>query len=1722
MKKTTASAPLFIKTPLFVKSFYFLLFLFYSISSTAQDKILVDNYWVERFTKEDGLPDNDIQCFIQDKDGFIWIATAYNLVRYDGYTFKNYSYRDSFPNKYNSFYPMMIEGANDKIWVTAGRLGIVSFDKKTEKFRFFGKNEKNNPFTSEHITDLLLDKQNNIWIATVDGLNRMEIVSDDSIKVEQFFSRALPVEIYNEVDTLILQAKEKWSITEVENNQELFKDFIIEKPQFLAIKVLGEARHDKLTDAFWVNDKKIGISDFGWIENEKGEIIWKPKIEKSRNAGGSIRNKATVDVIYLQAGKYKLKYKSDNDHAFESWDGEAPTQVNDWGIQIAIIPHDKAQRLEKQFQIFLSKKFISHNVIYDLEIDDAGNIMVAHFTGVDKIRPTLQSNDSIQYIIEDVGKNLGDRVLELAKFPDGDFLAMKSDDEFKHVVFSNKKFKFFKIDSKSDSLTYLFETDSLRGSTPNKNINIDKKGKIWFGSTGDGFHLLDTIKGQLVKKAIDFPKFPNYYPTNSSFSDFQNNLWVATLDHFLYKLSELSEGMKYFPLVEESEKEKKVFAVHQLNNGNFWIKIDELFYLFNPKTLEKKEFIPPWISKNLKLTKNEKFKSSSFLNDKEEIWICGLEQIVKYDLNSNKFQVMFETDSILHLPIPRTFDINPYQFTLSYDVIKDKTESTVFDGEKFITVSLDSTQLMKRPVSNGEQKIINQGMFNGNDLWFSPVFNGIHHYTFQDNKLVFQEKYFESDKSEVLSFLVQNDTTLWTGLLSDAFYKINTKTDKIKKFSSEEGLPSNTVYRILEDKNNYLWLFTDRGLFRFNTKTETFFFPNELNEFLKEKEYENDGPFSKLWAGKTYGLADSGEIYFVGKHGFFMFHPDSIRIDTITPEVKIIDIQIPNLKNKINVVEDLTLGYMQNDLSFSISGLDYRNPKETEYAYRLVGLNDKWVDLRKERTIRFHNLDSGDYELLAKASNASGVWSEAQSIINFTILPPWYLTWWAKLLYAFAAVGVLAYFIQSQRKKVQQKEAQLQKELVINQRLRQTDLLKDEFLANTSHELRTPLNGIIGIAESMHDGATGTMPEKAKFNLNLISSSGRRLSNLINDILDFSKLRNKDLALKKAPVDVHSIAEVVMELSKTLVKKKGIQLSNEVPRELELAEADENRLQQILHNLLGNAIKFTDEGEVKIKAERQNGHIKIAVSDTGIGIEENQLEDIFAAFEQGDGTVAREYGGTGLGLSVTKQLIELHGGKIQVESKIGEGSTFSFTLPRSQVSRAEYQPTPLETRIGVVDFQAHDSITSLIPTTETIIPPLNGKHHKILVVDDEPINLQVLENHLSLHNFQVTQAISGAQALEILEKDPHYDMVILDIMMPKMSGYEVCRELRKIFLPSQLPVVMLTAKNRVTDLVEGFTSGANDYLTKPFSKDELLTRIKTHLNLANINKAYGRFVPRDFLQILGKESIIDARLGDQTEVEMTIMFSDIRSYTTLSEQMTPEENFKFINAFLHRVGPVIQEHHGFVNQFLGDGLMALFTHHADNALDAAIQIQHAIQKYNTARVQKGRDLIQAGIGIHIGKLMLGIIGDKDRNDTGVLSDAVNTASRLEGLTKMFGVNILLSEQTLNKMKNASLYNFRFLGKVQVKGKANIINVYECLDGYSPTMLLLKKETIGDFNDGLTAYFEKDFSSAAVLFKRVIDADPTDKATQLYLDRVAYNVIKGIEADWDGVERMQGK
>ena len=295
-----------------------------------------------------------------------------------------------------------------------------------------------------------------------------------------------------------------------------------------------------------------------------------------------------------------------------------------------------------------------------------------------------------------------------------------------------------------------------------------------------------------------------------------------------------------------------------------------------------------------------------------------------------------------------------------------------------------------------------------------------------------------------------------------------------------------------------------------------------------------------------------------------------------------------------------------------------------------------------------------------------------------------------------------------------------------------------------------------------------------------------------------------------------------------------------------------------------------------------------------------------------------------------------------------------------------------------------------------------------------------------------------------------------------------------------------------------------------------------------INAATDRFVPYEFLKTLGRESILEVNLGDQVEKHVTVFFSDIRDYTSLSEKLTPQQNFLFLNNYLGRVGPIIKTNRGFVNQYYGDGIMALFMD-ADSGINsprdsvlAALEMHKELQHYNQERIEKQREPIRIGIGIHTGPLMLGVIGDEKRMDVGVVSDAVNTAARMEGLTKYYGSTTIVSGSTFDGIVNTDGMHYRFLGQVQVKGRTKPIKIYDFFDGDREAVALKKEQSLLLFQQGLAAYFEKDFKAAEQAFIEILQLFPEDKASKFYLDRSKAYLTSGVPEDWTGVEIISRK
>jgi two-component system sensor histidine kinase ChiS len=429
----------------------------------------------------------------------------------------------------------------------------------------------------------------------------------------------------------------------------------------------------------------------------------------------------------------------------------------------------------------------------------------------------------------------------------------------------------------------------------------------------------------------------------------------------------------------------------------------------------------------------------------------------------------------------------------------------------------------------------------------------------------------------------------------------------------------------------------------------------------------------------------------------------------------------------------------------------------------------------------------------------------------------------------FADIGFLtvvvcmasAMAIKIQRVYVEKEHAQA----ILVETMRNADKLKDDFLANTSHELRTPLFGIIGLSESLLNEPA--LSARAQENIGLILASSNRLARLVDDILDMSKLKNRDIILAKRPVSLYQAVDIVFKIIQPMVGKKEIVLQNLVPRNLTPVWADENRLQQILHNLIGNAIKFTKRGYVRVDAKAQGRSAFISVIDSGIGIETTKLETIFNAFEQAEASIERQYGGTGLGLTITKRLVELHGGLMSVTSEPGHGAMFSFSLPLADADlTADSANEPLP---GALREHSELSINEAAGLLKRDYLPTDGL--QVLIADDEPVNIRLLTQVLEEIGIQPRTASDGESALELMQSQEKWDLILLDVMMPGMNGFRVCERIRERWSATELPVIFLTARGSSTDLVKGFSLGANDYLPKPVAREEIIARIQTQLSL---------------------------------------------------------------------------------------------------------------------------------------------------------------------------------------------------------------------------------------------------------------------------------------------------
>ncbi|AOW77722.1 hypothetical protein A3Q34_13205 [Colwellia sp. PAMC 20917] len=1139
---------------------------------------------------------------------------------------------------------------------------------------------------------------------------------------------------------------------------------------------------------------------------------------------------------------------------------------------------------------------LSNNMVQTLTADKFGSVWVGTKNGLNKFNGesfTLFSHQSEE------NNALRNNILAILEDSNNDlWLGTQGGLSFFDV--KAKTLNAVKVDLKEQSITSLLEYDD---------------NTLWLG-TENGLYLYHKKNGLLSDHKTLINQLASSHITSFLLRN-NNDLWITTRNKGIYRYNLISKSIEHL----QSDKKKPdslidndIRAIINDNANNLWIgtyingidKYDVSREQFNHKVQDvtKKNhlqgsaffhFLEHSTDKLLISTYqsglNEYDKTTGqyhqYLHDPTNNNSIGA-NAVTWLINDEKQGVWVGTvGGGLNL-----FDVKTKVFTrfihnpddpnsISHNNILpifQENEHTLWIGtwggglNKFDTRTKKFTRFMHDPNNINSLSGNNIWAIHKDDkgfLWLGTMFSGLNKFDPKTNTFTHFKHDPKNDNTLSDQFVdaihQTSDGILWLGT-SNGLNKFDPLTENFTHYKEKHGLASTAIYGILEDEQGHLWLSTTNGLSRFNPETENF------------KNYDvTDGLQSKEFATLSYYKSKSGEFFFGGVNGYNHFYPQDIKDDTRLPNIVLTNFLVHNETVKVGLYEEsgnkndqpfmldavineltqLTLTHLEKLITFEFSALHFSEPMSNKYAYTLEGFDEKWVYTdAKNRRATYTNLPAGDYVFRVKASNGDGYWNEQGKSLNVTVLPAPWLSWWAFSLYFIIVVGLLVAFNY-------RLNYQRLKEQAINIHLTRVDKLKDEFLANTSHELRTPLNGIIGLAESLIDGVAGQLPEKANHDLSMVVASGRRLSNLVNDILDFSKLKNHGLQIYTSAIDINSMVDVVFTLSRATLKTKNIKLINNIAKDFPAVKADEDRLQQILFNLVGNAIKFTPSGTVTISAQLVgNSHtdeqqfVCIDISDTGIGIATENLATIFKSFEQVTGNETRSANGTGLGLAVSKQLVELHGGTITVSSTQNKGSIFSFTLPIYDISDSELSELIAvgdanheQTKQQLSRLQALDDTIDYFPV-ETLSSKENttnkeNNDFRVLIVDDDPINRQVLNNYLLPLNYQLFQAHGGQQALALIEQasegllagERPFDLILLDIMMPKVSGYEVCRKLREKYSVNELPVIFLTAKNQVVDLVESFSAGGNDYLTKPISKYELLSRVETHLTLLDINRS---------------------------------------------------------------------------------------------------------------------------------------------------------------------------------------------------------------------------------------------------------------------------------------------
>lgn len=734
-------------------------------------------------------------------------------------------------------------------------------------------------------------------------------------------------------------------------------------------------------------------------------------------------------------------------------------------------------------------------------------------------------------------------------------------------------------------------------------------------------------------------------------------------------------------------------------------------------------------------------------------------------------------------------------------------------------------------------------------LWIGTQ-NGLHLYDIKAKRIikVYQKKdnaKFYISKSNISSLLLDTKNRLWVGTEEGGLNYFDELNQRFYTINKDQGLNDNVVRAIVEDTQHKLWISTDFGLSEINFKGFKLPFKKEN---LRITSYTTDnGLISNQFSNQAGIRLNSGEMIFGGINGLTLFHPDRITKNTTPPPVVITELSVNNSSLKKNAggfqlfgqvpeSQDLELDYKQSTVGIKFAALNFINPFSNTYAYKLEGpgLEDNWQLTGNQRVVNFTNLQPGRYVFSVKAANNDGVWSRTIKSLKIHIHPPFWLTWWAYLIYLLL-IGSISYTILNFIRNKQRLKRDLYLEHAHNEKLEELYTMKLNFFTNISHEIRTPLTLILGPLEKLiHEHAEGDFSKA----LRRIKDNADRLMKLVTELLDFRKAEEGHLKIYCSNQDMLSFCKQIYKSFESLAISKHIDYVFSAPQVPVLIYFDENQFEKVIFNLLSNAFKFTNDGgkiALAIAYRRDDEHwLEITVTDNGIGIPEGFKEKLFESFFQANDQAGHHIG-SGIGLAMAKNIVELHKGTIKVSSEQSIENQTRFTVSlqtgKKHFSSSEILSQTVEAK--------NIAISSLPLSTEDQLFANSGyfgnKIYKVMVVEDNQEVRELIIDSLK-SGYQVVGCADGQMALDILERELP-DLIVSDIMMPEVDGIELCQQVKSSESTNHIPFILLTAKASVAHQLEGLGIGADAYLSKPFSLQLLQLNIRNLLRAQEVVRA---------------------------------------------------------------------------------------------------------------------------------------------------------------------------------------------------------------------------------------------------------------------------------------------